>query len=162
MTVFPPRKTEPAVGELSLPAEAPAPFKRNGLTCYQRVLPWPLDGMPVAVWVAGDERGCVVFRAGPAPMRLPRSTTDINGVPWLGWDIGRHTPRPVSDYDAEYGPSAEPCFYLDNIRCYYDGSSLQAMEMLRRVAAAGSEGAIWDELAAYFKAWISERDNEEG
>jgi hypothetical protein len=35
------------------------------------------------------------------------------------------------------------------------------MDMLRRVVAIGSEDAIWDELADYFRAWISERGEED-
>jgi hypothetical protein len=44
--------------------------------------------------------------------------------------------------------------------CYYDGSSLQALNLLRRVVAIGTEDAIWDELADYFRGWISERGEE--
>ena len=146
-------------GELELRPEALPAFERNGLMCYRRVLPWPMDGQPVAAWVAGDSRGCVAFQAGPSAVRLLCSTVDINGVPWMAWDIGRHTPRPVADYDAEYGPR-DDCFYLDGMPCYYDGSSLQAVELLRRVVAAGTEEVIWDELTGYFRAWISDRSDE--
>lgn len=147
--------------ELELRAEALPAFERNGLMCYRRILPWLMDGMPFAAWVAGDVRGCVAFQAGPAAVRLPYSTVDIGGVPWMAWDMGRHTPRPVADYDSDYGPSGEPCYYLDGMSCYYDGSSLQAMELLKRVVAAGGEDALWDELAEYFRSWISERDQED-
>ena len=116
-------------------------------------------GLPVAAWVAGDERGCVAFQAGPAPMRLPYSTVDIGGVPWLAYDVGRHTPHPVASWDEN---PQDSCIYLDSMPCYYDGSSLQAMELLQRVVAAGTEDAIWDELAGYFRAWISERAEWEG
>ena len=34
------------------------------------------------------------------------------------------------------------------------------MELLQRGVAAGSEDALWDELAEYFRSWISERDQE--
>ena len=141
--------------ELELHPEALPPFGRNGLMCYRRILPFTGDSnLPMLAWVAGDARGCVAFQAGPSPMRFAYSTVDIGGNPWMAYDVGRHTPRPVADYDTQYGPSAEPCFYLDNMPCFYDGSSLQAMELLKRAVAAGTEEAIWDELAEYFSAWI--------
>jgi hypothetical protein len=145
-------------GEIELYTEALPAFQRHGLMCYRRVLPVPMDGKPVAAWVAGDARGCVAFQAGPAAIRLPHSTVDINGIPWMAWDIGRHTAKPVASWDAEHGPSQEACIYLDGMPCYYDGSSLQAFEMLRRVVAAGTEDAIWAELASYFRAWIARED----
>jgi hypothetical protein len=114
----------------------------------------------MVAWVASDVRGCVVFQAGPAAIRLPYSTVDIGGVPWMAWDVGRHTPRPVASWDTEDGPSQDGCLYLDGMACYYDGSSLQALNLLRRVVAIGTEDAIWDELADYFRGWISERGEE--
>jgi hypothetical protein len=145
-------------GELELRTEALSAFERNGLMCYRRILPWAGDAdLPIVAWVAGDQRGCIAFQAAPTPMRL-YSTVDINGVPWMGHDVGRHTPRPVASWDTEYGPRDEPCIYLDGMPCFYDGSSLQAMELLQRVVAIGSEDAIGDELADYFRSWITERD----
>jgi hypothetical protein len=142
--------------ELELGTGALAPFERNGLMCSRRVLPWSLDGGPVAAWIAGNAIGCISFQAGPAAARLPYSTVDVNGVPWMGWDVGRHTPRPVAGYDREHGPVDDRCYYLDGMPCYYDGSSLQAFELLGRVVAAGSEDVLWDELAMYFRAWIAD------
>lgn len=144
--------------ELELRTEALPAFERNGLMCYRRILPFTGDGdMPIVAWVAGNERGCIAFQAAPMPMRL-YSTVDIGGVPWMGHDVGRHTPRPVTSWD---GTPQESCVYLDAMPCYYDGSTLQAMELLQRVVAIGSEDAIWDELAGYFRSWISERDQED-
>lgn len=138
-------------GELEIRAEALPAFERNGLMCYRRVV---VPGKhPVIAWVAGNDRGCITFQA----MTMPRTpvvygSVMINGVPWMGTDISRHTPRPVTDYDEK--PSAEPCIFLDGIRCYCDGSSLQAMELLKRVVKTGSEDVIWNELAANFRVWI--------
>jgi hypothetical protein len=147
-------------GELVLRTEALPSFQHSGLMCYRRILPFTGDnGLPLVAWVAGDARGCVAFQAGPAPIRLAYSTVDIGGVPWMAHDVGRHTPRPVADYDEEFGLQ-DSCIYLDSMCCYYDGSSLQAMELLKRAVAAGTEEAIWDELADYFRAWISDRDGE--
>ena len=144
--------------EFDLRTEALPAFERNGLMCCRGILPWTGDAdMPIVAWVAGDERGCIAFQAAPMPMRL-YSTVDINGVPWMGHDVGRHTPRRVASWDP--APN-ESCVYLDGMPCFYDGSTLQAMDMLRRVVAIGSEDAIWDELADYFRAWISERGEED-
>jgi hypothetical protein len=143
--------------ELELRTEALPAFERNGLMCYRRILPWTSDGdMPIVAWVAGDARGCIAFQAAPMPMRL-HSTVEISGVQWMGHDVGRHTPRPVASWDAA---PQDSCLYLDGMPCYYDGSTLQAMELLQRVVAIGSEDAIWDELADYFRAWIV-RDEED-
>lgn len=144
--------------ELELRTEALPAFERNGLMCYRRILPWSGDaGMPLVAWVAGDQRGCISFQAGPCPIRLSYGTVDINGVPWMGHDVGRHTPRPVASWDDQ---ARDSCVYLDGVPCYYDGSSLQAMELLQRVVAIGSEEAIWAELAGYFQAWIVREDEE--
>ena len=146
-------------GELELRTEAVPAFRRNGLMCYRRILPWTGDkDMPLVAWVAGDERGCIAFQAGPSPLALPYSTVDVGGILWMGHDVGRHTPRPVAPWDER---PQDSCVYLDGMACYYDGSSLQALELLQRVVAAGTEDAIWDELAGYFKAWIAERNDED-
>jgi hypothetical protein len=137
-------------GALAVPEKLET-FERHGLACSRRILPWLMDGMPLAAWTAGTERGCVVFTAGLSPIPMYH-TVEINGVPWFAWDLGRHTPRPVSEWDTE--PLEDRCFYLDGVPCYYDGSSLQAFELLQRVVTAGTEDVLWSELAVYFRLWV--------
>ena len=129
--------------------------------CYRRILPFTADGdMPIVAWVAGNERGCVAFQAGPTAVRLPYSTVDIGGVPWMAWDMGRHTPRPVADYDSDTGQAASRALpgrhalLLRRLELAGNGAA-------KRVVAAGGEDALWDELAEYFRSWISERDQED-
>jgi hypothetical protein len=140
------------MSELQLAAQPLTAFRRGELMCWRS-----LEPEDTVCWGTGDARGCVTFKVMRIPPELGARmyfATRIGAHWWMAVDVGRHTPRPVADYDTEFGPSQDSCPYLDGMPCYYDGSGLQATEMLQRVAAADTEDAIWAELAGYFDAWI--------
>ena len=57
-----------------------------------------------------------------------------------GWDIGYHSPKPM--YEGQ--SPMDSCTVLDG-DCYYDGSSLQADEMIPQFLAGGTDW-LWPEL----------------
>lgn len=136
------------MAELKLIRRPLAPFRRGDLMFYRQPMP---NGI---AWVGGNARGCIVFQV----WRMPDKVSDLYGMQkiggkwWMGTDVGRHTARPVAEWDTK---AHDGCEYLDGMPCYYDGSSLQALELLQRAVSAGSEDAIWAELAGYFRAWIA-------
>ena len=51
-------------------------------------------------------------------------------------DLGYHSPKPTYVDQASMGP----CEILDGAECWYDGSSLMAMDGLEQLVAGGSDG----------------------
>lgn len=70
----------------------------------------------------------------------------------LGADVGYHSPTPQYE-----GHTALPCDILDSGQCYYDGSSLAAEDLLKRMIAEG-DAAIWSELEAVYHQRFGEED----
>ena len=57
-----------------------------------------------------------------------------------GWDIGYHSPKPMyNDH------TSMDCDLMPSGKCYYDGSSLRATEMITDFLAGGTEW-LWKEL----------------
>jgi len=67
-------------------------------------------------------------------------------------DLGYHSRKPLHDYREE--PSQEHCEYLD-APCYYNGSSLNAVPVFKRLLYEGDEG-VWAELEDYYKQIFGE------
>ena len=64
-----------------------------------------------------------------------------------GWDVGYHSREPVyKDHD-----SMGTCSYLDDVPCYYDGSSLQAQDWVPDFITGGTTW-LWSRLEEYYKA----------
>ncbi len=57
-------------------------------------------------------------------------------------DLGYHSPKPM--YDGQE-PMKGPCQYVDGGVCYYDGSSLAADDVFKRLLAEGTSG-VWNVL----------------
>ena len=67
-------------------------------------------------------------------------------------DLGYHSPAP--HYEGQE-IVAESCEYLGGKPCYYDGSGLAAEDIYKRMVAEG-DGAVWEELEAYYKQMFGE------
>ena len=63
-----------------------------------------------------------------------------------GWDIGYHSPRPMYTGDT---PLKDDCEILGG-PCYYDGSSLQADEMIPEFLAGGTKW-LWPKLEEIYR-----------
>ena len=70
----------------------------------------------------------------------------------MGADVGCHSKQPM--YKGQE-PTTQNCKYTDGI-CYYDGSSLQARELLERFITEGEE-IVWATLEKRYQLWIEER-----
>lgn len=120
-------------------------------------------------WLLRGPAGVVVFHAGrhradgdsPCALCLRfRSIShfDRDGHCWNAWDLGVHSRTPLFDGQDEFEPG-EDC-YLLGAPCYYDGSSLQAGEVLDRWLALGRPlGWLRTVLARRYREWL-ETDEE--
>lgn len=70
-------------------------------------------------------------------------------------DVGYHSPVPI--YEGQ--PGTDNCKYLDGKRCYYDGSSLQAEDVYRKLLEGGSD-AVWAELEERYRLIFGDQEQE--
>lgn len=63
-------------------------------------------------------------------------------------DLGYHSPRKLYDWDADE-PTFKSCEHLDGQPCWYDGSTLNAEPVFKRLVEEGSDG-VWAALEAYY------------
>jgi hypothetical protein len=71
----------------------------------------------------------------------------------MGVDIGYHSPKPT--YEGQT-VSFDTCEWMDGEPCYYDGSSLNADPILKRLIADG-EDAVWEEMGKWYEGRFAER-----
>ena len=94
-------------------------------------------------FILRGEKGATQFMVG-TPMYLPEISDElwfkggkINYLKGDGWDIGYHAKN------AQYeGQEPMDCGLLDEGKCYYDGSSLQASEFYPTFVSEGPD-AVW-------------------
>lgn len=67
----------------------------------------------------------------------------------MGADLGRHSTTPL--YESERMVSKK-CEYLDDRPCYYDGSGLNAEELLKKLIAEGEE-PVWKRMTEAYEYW---------
>ena len=60
----------------------------------------------------------------------------------MGFDLGYHSPKPM--YEGQEIMKHD-CKYLDGKPCYYDGTSIGAMEVMKTLIEEGHE-AVWNRL----------------
>jgi hypothetical protein len=100
-------------------------------------------------FLLGAEEGVVNFTFFASDL-LPGSLhygSTRDGVAKLGVmaaDLGHHWTRPTWEGEERHGP----CDYLHGADCYYDGSGLNAADVLDRFLREGMD-AVWQELEAY-------------
>lgn len=76
----------------------------------------------------------------------------------MGFDLGYHSPKPMYE---DQGNVMDDCPYLDGKPCYYDGSSLRAMEVTKLLIEKGHE-AVWAYLEEeYDRKFLEEGINNE-
>lgn len=75
----------------------------------------------------------------------------------MGADVGYHAR--VAQYE-EHSYVTQECEFLDGDRCYYDGSGLQANELLRRFVVDG-DSAVWSELEDWYDSLKDASEVEE-
>jgi hypothetical protein len=91
-----------------------------------------LDWMPGAVDEMGIARGA--------------HSGDLGAI--YSADLGYHSPKPLSEYQAEWG--RDDCDLLPGGVCFYDGSGLNAGPILAEFLAHGPH-AVWAALTAYYR-----------
>lgn len=64
-----------------------------------------------------------------------------------GWDVGYHSPKPM--YEGQE-PLHHDCDLIDGGVCYYDGSGLQAQEIIPDFLAGGTEW-LWPYLEGRYR-----------
>ena len=106
----------------------------------------------------GDERGYVQFVVATGwylphivqeQAHLPNSPIAVERSPWtflrapMAVDLGYHSPVPR--YEGQVG---RLCHLLQQGKCYYDGSTLQAERLLSVLYSEGSDG-VWKALETF-------------
>lgn len=76
-------------------------------------------------------------------VRFPKRTS----VQPMGFDVGYHSLTP--QYEGQE-IMQDACEYLDGKPCYYDGSGLQADELIPAFLERGTD-AVWEKLKAVYK-----------
>ena len=75
-----------------------------------------------------------------------------------GADVGYHALSP--QYEGQE-PISESCEYLDGKPCYYDGSSLMAVELFDEFIEKG-EDVVWNKLKESYEELIGKEDSRNG
>lgn len=135
-----------------------------------------ITGMRPTPGVLGDLEAWIEFDPGQSPLsremrwyvRGPglvvqfvvslgwvRPGRTLEGAYPKAWDLGYHSDRPRYS-----GQKPFDCDKLPGGECYYDGSVLQAEEVLRLLIEEGDE-AVWSYLAGYFSHVLRERIADE-
>jgi hypothetical protein len=84
----------------------------------------------------------------PEPEPLPRQLHEPNG-----WDLGYHWPTPMYPDQVQM----DPCEYLPQGTCYYDGSGVNAEPVLAAFLCGGDE-AVWRELRSFYDRLVDRSD----
>lgn len=96
-------------------------------------------------WLLYTDLGVFAFVAGPLPAVAASILPDVrvvDGRPWCGWDLGFHSPKPLSD---DYKPQ-DSCDVLEG-PCYYEGSGLTGIRLFLEWAdSGGDDEVIWKAL----------------
>jgi len=103
-------------------------------------------------FVLKGEKGAVqfLFSTGWYLLHVRREMTYPPGYYPRALDLGYHSPRRLSSYDAYF----EDCPILGG-KCYYNGSFLAADLLMEKLVAEGDE-AVWKELEKYYKETFGE------
>lgn len=72
----------------------------------------------------------------------------------MGADLGYH----ARNRNADYQTPSDSCEYLNGDPCFYDGSGLQAQELLQKFVVLG-ETVIWETLQDRYAIWLEGRDD---
>lgn len=118
---------------------------------------------PEWLWLLRGPAGVVQFRAGRHRMELGACAIcrqyrnichfDRAGNCWNAWDLGYHSPRPTFEDQPVF---SEDCYVLGG-RCYYDGTSLGAGELLDEYLAADeSVTLLADRMRSSYSRWLGE------
>jgi len=78
-----------------------------------------------------------------------RGHFSIMRYPWA-MDLGYHSPKPIHGGETHF----DDCDVLGG-ECYYDGSGLNAIPLMRKLVAEGHE-AVWRELERYYRQIFGE------
>jgi hypothetical protein len=128
---------------------------------------WPANGKGSNVrhvWIVEGPGGVVAFQASPiagtmeASKALMAGTTvwdkvAIDGVPWVGWDLGYHT----HEKKHEYTHYNERCFVNLDEPCWHDGTALGAENLLEAwIAANCNDEIIYEKLEELYPHWIGD------
>ena len=113
------------------------------------------------------EKGAVVFEAETKwypphvqkehyDNRHDRSPNNYFELHPYGWDLGYHSYTQLR----ESSSAMEDCHILGQT-CYYDGSSLNALDIVPKFLEHGEE-AVWEVLDKYYRQTYGEGDRVEG
>ncbi len=68
------------------------------------------------------------------------------------YDVGYHSPIPL--YEDQKPMKSKCCFYDP---CYYDGSSMYARDVFKRLVNEGHDG-VWKELELAYHRWFEVKE----
>ncbi len=74
--------------------------------------------------------------------------------PWMGADVGYHSLKPI--YESQ---TSMECDIIAGGTCYYDGSSLAAVDVANRFVAEG-EDVVWEELQKWYQETFDPEEEE--
>jgi len=112
------------------------------------------------LWSTGVVPERIMKHVDPSTWRHPSTLAPYDSPEWMitepmGYDLGAHADEP-----SEYRTFEDTmtCEYRPNGVCYYDGSGLQAEEVLKDFMLEG-EGAVWHALERCYRMWIEREDD---
>lgn len=73
-------------------------------------------------------------------------------VKTYAYDVGYHSPVPLRE---DQDPMSSKCNFFDP--CYYDGSSLCAKDLFKKLINYGEE-CVWNELEKFYDSWLCKKD----
>lgn len=133
-----------------------------GFTRRSYKVSWP-TGQPRYYWTVEGPEGTVAFLAGPSgiPAEMltehPSMGESVDGIPWIGWDLGGHARERINHYD---GYHTSCLAHADQQECYYNsGTALGAAKLLEAWTAAGlNEEVIFARLEELYPYWMTKED----
>ena len=126
----------------------PEPSRNYGISTVR--LTFHVKGPKGAVqWMIGTEWGIKPVREHLE--NFPYHRHEFRAP--TGWDLGYHSPTPR--YEGQ-SVQSENCTILGG-RCYYDGSSLNADDLIEGFLAGGTEW-LWPKLEEYYRCVFEEAE----
>ena len=97
-------------------------------------------------WYPGNYTDFIELNATEPISAIPIGNSKLGDA--MAWDLGYHSPVPTYEGQDEYLPR-QNCHLLPDGYCYYDGSGLNAMPVLKAFIEHGPM-AVWAALARYY------------
>lgn len=98
-------------------------------------------------FIVRGEKGAVCLQLGLSAKPGPFGDVSLYAV-----DLGRHWSFPICEYDHQSAVRCRICYPDERARCFYDGSTLNAQQLLTRWAEADwNVEVVWKELEGWYR-----------